>query len=162
MLVEYNTSLLSPCTSPPYGALMAHIPLVFLCLSLTLHSGFMMCFPRLFVAVRFVGKMGGGALHALFKSCDAVVVPSRNEPFGIVVLEAWSAAKPVVATNSGGPRDFVNPNVTGVLVVSIRSTCLAKSSQYSKTDGNRDRHVHTSRYRQSHGVRPRLFLGRQI
>lgn len=61
--------------------------------------------------------MGGGALHALFKSCDAVVVPSRNEPFGIVVLEAWSAGKPVVATNSGGPRDFVNPNVTGVLVV---------------------------------------------
>ena len=26
--------------------------------------------------------------QALFKSCDAVIVPSRNEPFGIVVLEA--------------------------------------------------------------------------
>lgn len=61
--------------------------------------------------------MGGIALQELFKSCDAVVVPSRNEPFGIVVLEAWSAGKPVVATNSGGPRDFVNPNVTGILVV---------------------------------------------
>lgn len=80
-------------------------------------------------AVRFVGKMGGGALHALFKSCDAVVVPSRNEPFGIVVLEAWSAAKPVVATNSGGPRDFVNPNVTGVLVVSKLTR-----PQYTKVD----------------------------
>ena len=76
-------------------------------------------------SVRFVGKMGGGALHALFKSCDAVVVPSRNEPFGIVVLEAWSASKPVVATNSGGPRDFVNPNITGVLVVSDLTTVVS-------------------------------------
>ncbi|CDJ53637.1 glycan synthetase, putative [Eimeria brunetti] len=77
-------------------------------------------------AVRFVGKMGGGALHALFKSCDAVVVPSRNEPFGIVVLEAWSASKPVVATNSGGPRDFVNPNIT---VSSYLSVCAVIAPQ---------------------------------
>lgn len=81
-------------------------------------TGGRFCVPA--CLVRFVGKMGGGALHALFKSCDAVVVPSRNEPFGIVVLEAWSASKPVVATNSGGPRDFVNPNITGILVVSLQ------------------------------------------
>ncbi|CAE8614205.1 unnamed protein product [Polarella glacialis] len=53
---------------------------------------------------------------ALFKSCDAVVVPSRNEPFGIVVLEAWAAGKPVVATTCGGPRDFVKPDREGYLV----------------------------------------------
>ncbi len=33
-----------------------------------------------------------------FNSCDLVCVPSRNEPFGIVVLEAWDARKPVVAS----------------------------------------------------------------
>ncbi|KAL8433936.1 hypothetical protein Efla_001838 [Eimeria flavescens] len=96
-------------------------------------------------SVRFVGKMGGGALHALFKSCDAVVVPSRNEPFGIVVLEAWSAAKPVVATNSGGPRDFVNPNVTGVLVDptpgSIAWGCceILKDFEHARWMGSRGR-----------------------
>lgn len=58
-------------------------------------------------------------MHALFKSCDAVVIPSRNEPFGIVVLEAWSSGKPVVATKCGGPRDFVNPDHTGYLVVRV-------------------------------------------
>ena len=31
--------------------------------------------------------------QALFKSCDAVIVPSRNEPFGIVVLEAHGTFK---------------------------------------------------------------------
>ena len=36
----------------------------------------------------------------LINACDLVCVPSRNEPFGIVVLEAWDAAKPVVATEA--------------------------------------------------------------
>ena len=41
-------------------------------------------------AVHFAGSVKSGTTHlkALFKSCDAVIVPSRNEPFGIVVLEA--------------------------------------------------------------------------
>jgi len=69
-------------------------------------------------AVRFTGslKSGTGHLKALFRACDAVVVPSRNEPFGIVVLEAWASGKPVVATRSGGPRDFVTPGEDGYLV----------------------------------------------
>jgi 1,4-alpha-glucan branching enzyme/glycosyltransferase involved in cell wall biosynthesis len=69
-------------------------------------------------AVKFTGSVKSGSAHlkALFKACDAVIVPSRNEPFGIVVLEAWAAGKPVVATTSGGPRDFVTPGQDGFLV----------------------------------------------
>lgn len=52
----------------------------------------------------------------LLRACDLVAVPSRNEPFGIVVLDAWSAGKPVVATTAGGPREFVRNGVDGVLV----------------------------------------------
>jgi glycosyltransferase involved in cell wall biosynthesis len=36
----------------------------------------------------------------LINNCDIVCVPSRNEPFGIIVLEAWDAGKPVVATDA--------------------------------------------------------------
>jgi glycosyltransferase involved in cell wall biosynthesis len=43
-------------------------------------------------------------------------VPSRNEPFGIVVLEAWSAGKPVVATQRGGPGEFVWHGVNGLKI----------------------------------------------
>lgn len=67
-------------------------------------------------AIRFLGAKGGAELKSLYKMCDAVAVPSRNEPFGIVVLEAWSAYKPVIATTCGGPRDFVSHNVDGYLV----------------------------------------------
>ncbi len=52
----------------------------------------------------------------LMRAVDVVAVPSRNEPFGIVILEAWAAGKPVVATTAGGPREFVWHNINGFLV----------------------------------------------
>jgi len=68
-------------------------------------------------AVRFLGALGAnGALVDLFKSTDLLCVPSRNEPFGVVVLEAWAAGKPVVATHNGGPRHFVEHGTNGFLV----------------------------------------------
>ncbi len=67
-------------------------------------------------AVRFLGYVSEDELINLYNACDAVCVPSRNEPFGIVVLEAWSAGKPVVVTHSGGPDEFVWHDVNGYLV----------------------------------------------
>ncbi len=67
-------------------------------------------------SIRFLGHRSSGELVGLFKSSDLVCVPSRNEPFGIVILEAWSAAKPVVATRIGGPAEFVKDHHTGVTV----------------------------------------------
>ncbi len=58
----------------------------------------------------------GAELRSIYKASDVVVVPSRNEPFGIVILEAWSAAKPVVATKRGGPAEFVWHEVNGLHV----------------------------------------------
>jgi glycosyltransferase involved in cell wall biosynthesis len=65
-------------------------------------------------ATRFLGYKSGRALIDLFKACDILSVPSRNEPFGIVVLEAWAAGKPVVATNRGGPGEIVWHGVNGL------------------------------------------------
>ncbi|MBM4018109.1 MAG: glycosyltransferase family 4 protein [Planctomycetes bacterium] len=68
-------------------------------------------------AVRFLGAMDAdGDLLNLYKSCDVVCIPSRNEPFGIVVLEAWAAGKPVVATRNGGTRELVAHGQDGYLV----------------------------------------------
>ncbi len=67
-------------------------------------------------AVRMLGDVRGRALYDLFKACDIVAVPSRNEPFGIVILEGWSAHKPVVSTKRGGPAEFVWHGVNGLQV----------------------------------------------
>ena len=67
-------------------------------------------------ATRFLGFQGNGTLARLYKACDVVCVPSRNEPFGIVLLEAWSRGKPVVSTVNGGPAEFVWHEVNGLKV----------------------------------------------
>ncbi len=67
-------------------------------------------------ATRFLGYKSGWRLADLFKACDVVCVPSRNEPFGIVILEAWSAGKPVVATSIGGPSEIIWNEVTGLKI----------------------------------------------
>jgi glycosyltransferase involved in cell wall biosynthesis len=67
-------------------------------------------------AIRMLGHLQGRDLTDLFKACDVVVVPSRNEPFGIVILEAWSASRPVVCSKRGGPAEFVWHDITGLQV----------------------------------------------
>jgi glycosyltransferase involved in cell wall biosynthesis len=49
-----------------------------------------------------------------YHACDTFVLPSRHEPFGIVVLEAWSAGKPVVVSDLGGLRALVDDGRTGL------------------------------------------------
>lgn len=67
-------------------------------------------------SVCFTGMMSGQPLVDLFKATDLVAIPSRNEPFGIVTLEAWASNKPVVVTKNGGPREFVWHDNDGYLV----------------------------------------------
>jgi glycosyltransferase involved in cell wall biosynthesis len=45
-------------------------------------------------------------LPAAFRAADIFVLPTRHEPFGIVVLEAWAAQAPVIATRVGGIPGF--------------------------------------------------------
>lgn len=50
-----------------------------------------------------------------FKNCDAYILPSRHESFGISYIEAMACGKPVIATDCGGPADFINKE-NGILV----------------------------------------------
>lgn len=53
---------------------------------------------------------------ALLAAADLFVCPSRHEPLGNVVLEAWSAARPVVAAAAQGPVELIEDGTTGLLV----------------------------------------------
>lgn len=67
-------------------------------------------------AIRWFGYLPSAQAVEMFKACDVVCVPSRNEPFGIIVLEGWAAGKPVVASQNGGPGEFVWHNVNGLKI----------------------------------------------
>lgn len=50
-----------------------------------------------------------------FKNCNAYILPSRHESFGVSFIEAMACGKPVIATGCGGPSDFVNKE-NGMLI----------------------------------------------
>ena len=53
---------------------------------------------------------------SILNHCKALLYTPLNEHFGIVPLEAMYTSKPVIAHNSGGPKESVIPGVTGFLV----------------------------------------------
>jgi len=63
------------------------------------------------VTVKLPGRLHRQELADLFALADVVVVPSREEPFGLVALEALASHKRLVASNTGGLREFLHPGV---------------------------------------------------
>lgn len=63
---------------------------------------------------RFLGWREDRA--ALYRCADVLVYPSREEPFGNVVVEAWSCGAPIVTTASIGPKWLVKDGEDAILV----------------------------------------------
>jgi len=80
-------------------------------------------------AVKFLGYIPMEDYLELLNSCDIVCIPSRNEPFGLVLLEAWSAKRAVVASNVGGLSENIENNYNG-LKVSPTPNSVAEAINY--------------------------------
>ncbi|BBG04199.1 MULTISPECIES: glycosyltransferase family 4 protein [Pseudonocardia] len=65
-------------------------------------------------SVEFLGHLPDGELTALLRVADAVVLPSRYEPFGIVALEAAAVGATLVASTAGGLGEVVRDGETGL------------------------------------------------
>jgi glycosyltransferase involved in cell wall biosynthesis len=63
----------------------------------------------------FAGHQSGEALARWYASADVFVFPSTTETLGNVVLEALASGLPAVVVDRGGPRDLVEPDVTGFI-----------------------------------------------
>ncbi|MEK8109173.1 glycosyltransferase [Micromonospora sp. M12] len=66
--------------------------------------------------VRFLPPLTGDDLPALYRAADLVAVPSHNESFGLVALEAQACGTPVLAAAVGGLVTAVRDQVSGVLI----------------------------------------------
>lgn len=84
--------------------------------------------------VSLLGSVTGHNKWAVFQQADIFVLPSHNECFPLTVLEAMSAALPVVVTRIGGTPDIILPGETGYLVDQQAPEALAAAVRALLTD----------------------------
>lgn len=77
-------------------------------------------------ATVFTGELQLPVVSKLYEDCEFFVLPSRVEPFGIVLLEAMVFGKAVLATKVGGVKEFVSDGDNGILVEPDDCDALAK------------------------------------
>lgn len=67
----------------------------------------------------FMGRVSNPEMY--YGAADLLVMPSRNDPFGNVVLEAMACGTPVVTTTAAGASEIVEPGQTGFIMEDPRS-----------------------------------------
>jgi len=69
-------------------------------------------------------------LRICYSAADVVVIPSKQESFGLIVLEAMACGTPVVAFGATGPLDIVDHKETGYLARPYDTTDLAEGIKW--------------------------------
>ncbi len=77
--------------------------------------------------IKFLGWQNREQVTQLLQGCSLFVLPSRSEPFGIVLLEALTCRKPIVATDVDGIPEVIQNGVTGRLVESENPGALSEA-----------------------------------
>jgi glycogen synthase len=79
--------------------------------------------------IRPLGILAEATKHALLKKSQILLLPSRTDSFGIVLLEAWQHGKPVIGANAGGIPGVIDNEQNGLLVPYGAVTDLAAAIQ---------------------------------
>jgi glycosyltransferase involved in cell wall biosynthesis len=75
--------------------------------------------------IHFTGWLTMQEIEEWYRRADVQVIPSRYEPFGMVVLEGMLHGLPIIATHVGGPTAILEDGRTGLLVPPFHPEALA-------------------------------------
>ncbi len=85
-------------------------------------------------AIRPLGILSDRDKHAVLDRAKFLMLPSRSDSFGIVLLEAWSHGVPVIAARAGGIPGVVDDGANGLLVPFADVDGLANAAERLITD----------------------------
>lgn len=85
-------------------------------------------------AIRPLGVLSDRDKHAVLSRARFLMLPSRSDSFGIVLLEAWSHGVPVIAARAGGIPGVVDDGANGLLVPFADVDGLANAAERLITD----------------------------
>ena len=77
--------------------------------------------------VEYLGWLDRNAIFAAYARADILVLPSRADGFGFVVVEAMSSGLPVIVSSAVGAKDFVDEGVSGWIFESGSAENLARA-----------------------------------
>jgi glycogen(starch) synthase len=77
--------------------------------------------------IHFTGWLSVTELARWYEAADIQVVPSRYEPFGMVVLEGMLYGLPIVAAAVGGPQEILEHDKTGILFPAGNARALGEA-----------------------------------
>ena len=77
--------------------------------------------------IHFLGFMKNP--HHFYQICDAVVLASKRETFGLVLIEAMQVGSAVIGSNSGGVVEIIDDGKTGLLFENQSTESLAEAIQ---------------------------------
>lgn len=98
------------------------------------HAGSAQTLPSL-PHITYTGWLSPEQVAAQINACDAVVMPSRWEGFGLVAIEAMRAGKAVLASAVGGLREIVVDGETGHLFPPEDPVALRELLRSLRRDG---------------------------
>jgi glycosyltransferase involved in cell wall biosynthesis len=101
--------------------------------------------------VRFLGRRAD--IPVILRSVDLLVVAADAEPFGLTALEAQACRTPVVGTDAGGLPEFVEHEVTGLLVPPGDATAMARAIERMLYDDELRASVIDEAYRRANPAR---------
>ncbi len=76
--------------------------------------------------VKFLGALSRQQVKTEASNCHCFLLTSTYETFGVVLIESLASGRPVITTDSGGPRDFIN-STNGIILKEQTPECLAEA-----------------------------------
>lgn len=102
--------------------------------------------------IEFLPLVAQQKLGKLYRQCDAVILVSENEGFGLVLVEAGLTGRPAIASRSGGITDIVEDGVSGILVELGDVNAIARIMKKLFQDSNLRSRLGEGAYRRAMGT----------